>query len=277
MVTMNFTNLKYFIDTATEGSIQKAAKINFVSQPAVSQGIKKLENELDLLRHQRNSINLTKNGQALLKISSPLFQSISKYELELGKLQNRETGKLTIGISNSLVSLILSSALRKFSKKYPKVDLKIKVGKTNDQVSMLEKGKIDLGITINNGTLDKYHSRVIHQGHFYLVGRANSQNRLIMTEDRPETIAIRDSILKNKNLGIENETRVESWSTILDLVKAGHGYGLLPDFIIKKEKLHNISKDLKLPRPPYKIVYFTKNEFLDDHFLGEFNKFLHEI
>ncbi|MDA8792639.1 LysR family transcriptional regulator [Bacteriovoracaceae bacterium] len=274
---MNLTYLKYFIDTVNECSIQKAAKLNFVSQPAVSQGIKKLENELelDLLNHQRNSVNITKDGKALLKAALPLFQSIKNYKTEVYKIKNHEIGELTIGISNSLVSYVLSSALKKFSKAFPGVEVNIKVGKTNDQVGMLQKGEIDVGITINNESVDQFYIKTISKGRFILVGNSSSQDRLIMTEDRPETILFRKSLVKNRKIIFDSEIQVESWSTILDLVETGYGYGLLPDFMIKNTKLNNISEKRKLQRPSYEIVYFAKEVSMNNGIVKSFCNLLH--
>ena len=88
---MNLANLKYFYDVATLRSMIAAAKKNHVSQPAISQGIKKLEMELDLLllKHKRNSIELTKEGELVIKKAKPLLDAISTFENDVHKIKSK--------------------------------------------------------------------------------------------------------------------------------------------------------------------------------------------
>lgn len=257
---MNFTNLKYFYDTAVHRSTKKAAKLNHVSQPAISQGIRKLETELvlDLMNHKRKTVELTADGKSVVVAAERLFESIGRYHREIEGILAGDLGKINVGVSNSLVSIILSPALKSFSKRFPNIDVVIKLGKTSDQVRMLEQGEIDVGITIDDGTLEKFRLKSLKRGTFVLAGRTGVSERLITTEPRPETAAF-----KSMNNQFRDYSEVESWSTIVELAKAGYGHGLVPDFLVTSEQeLRLIPIKGKLDLLKYTIVSITSGQSL---------------
>ena len=255
---MNYTNLKYFYDVGALKSVKEASKLNYVSQPAISQGIKKLENDtgLKLLNHKRNSISITTDGLALMKVASTLFDSIRQYEEEVKNIAGESSTELNIGISNSLVSNILIPTLNNFSKEYSEINVKIKIGKTSDQIKLLENGHIDLGISLDNGMLMPYRKKVLKKGKFILAGLEKSENRLLVTEQRPETILFKDSYYKKHNDITEIE--IQSWNTIYELVKSGYGKGLLPDYLLDVPNIVDFSSKEKLKKPSYEIICFMK-------------------
>lgn len=268
---MNFSNLKYFCDVVAQGSLKVAAEINFVSQPAISQGIKKLEQDtgLGLLDHRRNTVAITAEGKALYKVAQDLFQAIHNYQVDLSHMKGGGLGALSVAVSSSLVPVVLTSAIRKFEKKYPKILLSIKVAKTSEQLEMMNSGAIDLGICIDDGSLGIYPKSVLRKGHFSLVGVKGCPDRLLLTEARPETLFIKDSLLK-QGKAIQ-EMKIESWSSIYQLVKNGFGRGLLPDFMFSKKEFQNYSEQLKLKKAAYEIIAFTNRRAskLATHFIQE--------
>ncbi len=258
---MNFTYLKYFMDTVNEGSVQSAAALNFVSQPAISQGIKRLETdlEIDLLNHKRNSIDVTKDGKAVFNEARELFSSIRKYQNEVNKIKNKISGELNIGISNSLVPICLSPALSQFTKDYPEVEVKVRLGKTSTQTELLEDGDIDFGITIKNESLKAYETQVLKKGKFFLYYKQQAPKNLLITETRPETKELMRSLRANRDFPFEKVLEIESWTTIKELICAGYGYGLIPDFLINPKEAKEFElKKKKLDSIPYEIVSFNK-------------------
>lgn len=251
---MNFTSLKYFIDTAKHGSTKVASELNHVSQPAISQGIKRLESDLSLklLNHKRNSIHLTAEGKAIVTAAGALFRSITSFNKEVEAIQNGDKGKVSIGVSNSLVPIILTPVLKVFSKLHPQIDVKLKIGRTSEQTKLMEDGEIDIGITINDGSLGGYKTKKLKNGKFVLIGRQNGFERILLTKERPETV-----LFKRSYDSIGTYVEIDSWSTIVSLAKTGYGKGLAPDFLVPSEKGLIIFSDVKkIKMPTYEVVSF---------------------
>ena len=235
---------------------------NCVSQPAISQGIKRLEGELgiNLLNHKRNSVEFTSDAKGVLKYATDLFYAIELFETQIEKVRGGHSGQVRIGISNSLVSYVLAPLIKKLNKRYPEIEPIIKIGKTSDQVSLLERGQIDIGITINNNELDKYHLKSISKGRFILCGSKNAPSRLLTTGPRPEVIDLKKQIVEKS---FSSEVEIESWSTIYSLVNSGYGIGLLPDFMIRGDKsLMNYNNIFNYRSIEYDIISFSKSKLL---------------
>lgn len=258
---MNINYLKYFVDTANERSTGKAAKLNFVSQPAVSQGIKKLEEQLnlDLLVHKRNSIELTHAGFYVLKHSGEVFSSIKSFENKISNYQNEVSGQLRIAVSTSIAKHFLLKKLNIFTKKYPKVDVSIIFGKTSEQINLVNLNKADFGITILDSVTKEMDITTLKNGHFILTGTKKAQDRLLMTESRIETNALLNKINSKKKESFfkDGHVQVQSWSAIKELVSANFGYGLIPDFLIDGT-LQNYNSTFDIPPIKYKLSAFKK-------------------
>ncbi|MFK8137039.1 MAG: LysR family transcriptional regulator [Bdellovibrionales bacterium] len=266
---MNFTNLKYFVDTVKQGSVQASAKLNYVSQPAVSQGIKRLETELDikLLKHKRNSLIVTNEGHSVFKEACELFFHIRTYEQSIDLIKGTRKSQINIGISNSLVANCLANTLKTFNATYPTTEVKIHLGTTKQQIDKMSQNEIDVGITIFNYELEGYQTETVGKGRLLLYHIEGAQKNLLTTASRPETESLLDFLDKKdiKNTFFRRKIQIQSWTTIKELVLSGYGYGLIPDFMISQTEMDNFKIKPKRILPlQYKIVSFWKPGKISD-------------
>ena len=225
---------------------------------------------LTLLNHKKNSLDVTSEGAALYKVANKLFSSIKEYQESVDSIKKLETGQIVVGISNSLVSLVLGPALKRFSRKYPKIKIKVKTGKTKEQLEYLNNNEIDLGIVIDDGSLKQLSSLVIKKGYFGLYGTKSSLERLLITEERPETKLLRKAFEKEVS---DQVIEIESWSVIRELVKSGFGRGYLPDFMTKDLKLEDYTKEFNIRKSPYSVIAF-KREGSESPLVARFLEYL---
>ena len=273
----NINHLKYFFDTVHLKSANKAAKLNFVSQPAISQGIRKLEEQtgLKLLEHKRNRIAPTIEGINLYKYSKELFASIESLESKIDRLKGSVSGALRVACSGSIAKNFLIPNLKKIEKLYPELDLQIRFGKTNDQLQMLQNNEVDLGITLDNGQLENLSKKILQKGTFVLAGKKDSPKRFFATESRPEVKEFKKSLQKT-GLNLD-PLEVESWDLLYAMAKNNLGYSLLPDFLLShKTNLVNFNKKFKVAKIEYSLVSFydpsKKNNLLLTSFLDYLEK-----
>jgi LysR family cyn operon transcriptional activator len=151
-------NLEYyrvFYTVAKTGSISKAAAELFVTQPAVSQVLSKLEDELNCTLFIRTSkgIKLTSDGQMLLGYVQPAVNSLLKAEAVFAKLRNLDAGEVRIGASDTLCMYYLSEYLSRFQAKYPEITIKVINRTSTEIVNLLKNGLVDFGIV--NMPLDR--------------------------------------------------------------------------------------------------------------------------
>lgn len=144
----NLSLYRIFYAVARAGNISRAAKELFISQPAISKSIGKLEESLGLSLFTRNSrgVQLTPEGEVLFQHVSTAFDTLSRGENELKRIQNLHIGQLRIGVSNTLCKYVLLPYLKGFVEQYPHVKILIDSQDTARTISMLEQQQLDIGL-----------------------------------------------------------------------------------------------------------------------------------
>ena len=144
----HLSQYKIFYEVARCGNISRAAKELYISQPAISKAISKLEESLGIKLFSRNSrgVQLTREGAILFQHVNTAFDSIGRGERELKRIHDFHIGNLKIGVSNTLCKYVLLPYLKGFIGKYPHVNIAIESQSTYQTLDMLDARKIDIGL-----------------------------------------------------------------------------------------------------------------------------------
>lgn len=144
----NLSQYKIFFEVAKAGNISRAAKELYISQPAISKSISKLEDSLGVILFTRNSrgVQLTEEGKLLFAHTQAAFEALNRGEQELKRVKDFHIGHLRIGVSNTLCKYILLPYLKIFIEKYPHIKITIESQSTAHTVNMLEQQRLDLGL-----------------------------------------------------------------------------------------------------------------------------------
>ncbi len=237
----NLYHLRYFVVAAELGSLAAASKILNVSQPAISQAIRKLEDTFDcaLLLHTRNRFKLTQEGQELVLRGIQLLEQVALIKADIKGLQTELSGELVIATSTEIAQFLLPPLLKKFKKEFPQVRPVLKLGSAQFIAEQVRKGEADLGLAIDDGQVRGVHKVLLHEGGFDCVARSGivnspAQAEFLVTKESPGLLELEKAYHKafRKKAAISME--VESWVVIAQLASQGLGVGFLPDFIAAK-------------------------------------------
>ncbi|MBR0025948.1 MAG: LysR family transcriptional regulator [Clostridia bacterium] len=137
-----------FCTVARCGSLSHAARELFVSQPAVSQSMHRLEDFLGCTLFTRTSrgITLTSEGRMLYSYADKAVSLISAAEDKLNRMRTLQSGGLMIGASDTLCQFFLLPYLEKFHSQYPEVQLQVTNRTTPETVELLKIGKVDIAL-----------------------------------------------------------------------------------------------------------------------------------
>lgn len=137
-----------FYMVAKKGNISHAAKELFISQPAISKAIQKLEATLETTLFNRSSrgVTLTPDGELLYSHLSDAFHEIHACEEQLNERKQLGIGQVRIGVSTTLCKYMLLPYLKEFVARYPHIKITIDCQSTFHTVNLLEKGDIDIGL-----------------------------------------------------------------------------------------------------------------------------------
>lgn len=151
--TVENFRLKVFRTVAGEMSFRKAAEVLHLSQPAVSQQVRMLEEEAGVRLFDRaggdrpgSQIALTEAGQILLRYATRAAETMMEAQRALAAMNQPITGALRLGASTTVAQYVLPRLLGSFLKQYPKVDLTLISGNTEFIATAAEKGQVALGI-----------------------------------------------------------------------------------------------------------------------------------
>lgn len=147
-MTINLEYYKVFYYVAVYKSITIAAEQLSISQPAVSQSLKQLEQLLGVSLFHRTSkgVRLTQEGQVLFQYVEQGYQMFELAELKLKQQLNLESGEIRIGASDMTLQFYLLPYLEKFHETYPGIQVRVTNAPTPETMKLLREGKIDFGV-----------------------------------------------------------------------------------------------------------------------------------
>ncbi len=254
---MNFQQLSTFVTVVSEGSMTAAAEKLFLTQPAVSQQIRNLEEEVncELLVRGVRKIKPTLQGQLLYDYSKRILQLTQQAEVALQAISTELVGDIRLGTLNSLGLYLLSPIIGLFLKHNSKLNFKLNYGSTSELIQDLKDDEIDLVILPE--PLDEeqktffknYGSKFILLDEMWLVGSGKDMS-LPQTIELSE-FANRPTVLyTDKYLGFQYELNAhlnkvgvkihpvfqsDNVGTLKRVVESGLGWGFLPSHAIHKQ------------------------------------------
>lgn len=149
-----FQGMRYVYAVYQEMSFSKAAKKLYLSQPSLSNAVRKEEERLGFPVFDRdtNPIRLTEPGREYIKAVEAILAVESGFESYLSDLGELKTGSLTIGGTNFFISYVLPPLLSRFTQRYPAIQIELVEGTTAELSEKLKAGGLDL--LIDNSVMD---------------------------------------------------------------------------------------------------------------------------
>ena len=260
---MNIDNLKAFREVARQQSFSLASQQLYLSQPAVSKRVMKLEADLgqqlfDRIGHQ---VQLTEAGQRLLKHSGELLRHIENIRADLDHLQEHVSGTLSVAISHHVGLHRIPGCLRQFIKTYPEVNLDIRFMGSETAAHAVEHGELELAVV----TLPESHSSKlsvqplwIDPLHFVIspyqvtTNIISLQRLSTLPAVLPETGTVTRQIIENvfhtHHLEIDTRLASDNLESLKMLVQTGLGWSVLPGTLLDESLLEIKIANIQLQR-----------------------------
>lgn len=148
---MEFHQLTYFLAAAQTQNFRKAAELCLVAQSALSRQIAALEDELEIALFTRNKkrVTLTPEGQEFARYVSNAMEQLQQGQLFLAELESGQRGTIRLGCIESLATAFLPALFATFHQQYPHVRLKVRVNHTDELITLVEQGEVELGLILD--------------------------------------------------------------------------------------------------------------------------------
>lgn len=262
---INYELYKVFYHVAKSLSFSEAAEDLFISQSAVSQSIKTLENRLNqtLFIRSTKRVALTKEGELLLKHIEPAINLITRGENQL--CADPKSGvQLRIGASDTICRYVLVPYIDMFHKKYPNIHIKVTNGTSVQCAKMLERNEVDIIVSNSpnpaiNDTMHHIPVKefrdifIANEKAFPLTDRPITLKELqeypiLMLDKKSTTSIFLHNLFLEHSLDLVPEIELSSNDLLIDLAQIGLGIAFIPDFCIQeREGLAEITTTEEIP------------------------------
>ena len=284
--------MQYFVEVVKQKSMTKAASNLFITQPTISNTIKLLEEELEVILFSRykNQIYLTDAGEAFFFQCKEMLKMYDNIPNELSNLLELKTGRLKIGIPTIINIRILINLISQFHEMYPNITFQLFENGSKKIENDIYYGDLDMGITVlptNNKNFNTFSfleeklKLVVHKNHKL------SKRKTVNIEDLKEQEFIlfnSDFYLNDK---IKNTCRdygfnpnmifeTTQWSFIEEMLLNNLGICILPEGIL--ELLDNNLKaiDINEPSMKWELAIIWRKDIIVDSLTKNWIKFLQE-
>jgi DNA-binding transcriptional LysR family regulator len=148
---MEFYQLTYFLAAAQTQNFRKAAELCLVAQSALSRQIAALEEELEVELFTRNKkrVTLTTAGQEFALYVRNAMDQLQEGQQFLAELQAGQRGTIRVGCIESLATAFLPALFASFHQQYPHMRLKVRVNHTDELITFVEQGEVELGLILD--------------------------------------------------------------------------------------------------------------------------------
>jgi DNA-binding transcriptional LysR family regulator len=265
---------RVFYIVAKNKHMTKASEELHISQPAISQSIKKLENELGgtLFLRSNKGMELTEEGKMFYEYVESALELINNAENEFTSFKDLSKGEIKIGCSTTLTKLVLLDAIKRFHIDYPNIIINITNDLTSNLIEDLKLGKLDFvifnesNIKENNLNLEKI--RELKQGFIYNSDYYNDNVKtfsdlntvpLILQKEESNSRKLLDYLSLQNNVRLIPKMEVVSQDLIIEFTNIGLGVGFA--IIDLKERNYNNLKEFNInKRIPNINVYLATNK-----------------
>ena len=280
---------RVFYVVAKNKHMTKASEELHISQPAISQSIKKLEDALGgtLFLRSNKGMELTEEGKMFYEYVKGALELINNAENEFTSFKDLSKGEIKIGCSTTLTKLILLDALKDFNKDYPNININITNDLTSNLINDLKLGKLDFVIfnesNIKETNLNLEKIKELKQGFIYNpefykdeVNNFEELNKLplLLQKEESNSRKLLDHITLQNSVKLKPKMEVVSQELITEFVNIGLGVGFVSiDLALRN---HNNIKELKInEKIPNINVYLATNKSISLTFASKtFIKYL---
>lgn len=242
MMNVDLELYKVFYVVAKNKHMTRASEELHISQPAISQSIKKIEDQLGgtLFLRSNKGMELTEEGKMFYEYVKGALELIGNAENEFTSFKDLSKGEIKVGCSTTLTKLILMDALENFHKDYPNININIVNGLTSNLINDLKLGKLDFvifnesNVKENNLYLEKI--KELKQGFVYNpdyytdnVKTFSDLNKLplILQNGESNSRKLLDYIALQEHVKLIPRMEVVSQELISEFVNIGLGVGFV--------------------------------------------------
>lgn len=223
-------------------NITKVSQKLFITQPAISKRIQKMEEELQapILLRSKKGVVFTPAGESIIPFASDILKSSRMLKEQVAANQDHICGTLSLGTSLNFSHYRLPSILKSYTHKYPQVDVSIVTGQSRNLFRMLQRGEISIAVIRGEYSWDG-ETRLLSAEPMCLVCSRENVGKPL--DSYPYIGRHTDSVLNgqiqtwltlNGLSGLRPKFWIDNIDTCKEMVQYGLGWCILPQICLDK-------------------------------------------
>ena len=269
-MNQNLSSHRIFYTVANTGNISKAAKELYISQPAISKSIQKLEESVGCKLFSRSSrgVVLTDEGKLLYEHVSEAFETLTMGEEKLKRSIELGVGHLKIGVSSTLCKYLLLPYLKEFIRQNPHISISISCQSTNDTLKLLEDNKIDIGLIGKPENLKNIHFDFLEEIEDIFVAAKDylrnlkargiqkdhilQSSTLMLLDKNNMTRQYIDDYLQENQIIIKDSIDISDMDLLIDFARIGVGVACVIKNFVREDLENGTLMEIPLGFPIHK-------------------------
>lgn len=252
--------LRVFYQVAKTEKISKAAEILNVSQPAISQHIKTLEDQsgFKLFTRSKKGVKLTNEALEIFSYCKSIFAQVESINHTLQNISTLDTGTLRIGASDTICKYYLIDKLKNFEQLYPNIRYRVTNCTTNESLSLLKNNDVDIAFVhspVSDENFTFQHCLTLED---YFVCNYNfdcskiqtladlTKYRTLLLEKSSHSRKFLDTNLLKYNIELRPKFELASLDLLIEFAKKNMGIICVSKQYINKELKNKELKIIKL-------------------------------
>lgn len=279
---LNLSQLQTFVTVASEGSMTAAADKLFLTQPAVSQQMKNMEDDLgvELIVRGSKQIKMTAQGEILYEHAKKILSLAQLAEVSIKSIGAQLKGELRIGTLNSIGLHLMSPVVSRLLKYNPDFKIKVNYAKGEDLIQSYKKGELDVLVlpeieTNYRVTLNDTKSQILFKEEIWLVGSGKDEfypPQIMLNEIKkiPYVHFSEEYPDFDKNLSarvgtLQSVFESANVGTLKRVIEYGLGIGFLPAHSIRKQVRGGRLNRVRITDFEYKMNFYYYYKAVGNH------------
>jgi LysR family nitrogen assimilation transcriptional regulator len=242
---MELRQLRYFVAIVDHGSLSRAALILHVAQPALTQQLRQLEEELgvQLLHRSAQGVLSTDAGKVFYEHAQAILKQVADARSAVAQSAERPSGSVTLGLPHSISGALALPLLMASRAQYPEITLQLTEELTGNLSDQLKSGRVNLAVLFDDGQLSQFATTPLAEEELHFICRtdaayAKGEQSLTLEQALAATLILPglqhgvrpriESVAREAGLSLSNVIEINSIAILKSALLADMGATILP-------------------------------------------------
>ena len=242
---MELRQLRYFVAIVDHGSLSRAAVVLHVAQPALTQQLRQLEEELgaQLLHRSAQGVLSTDAGKVFYEHAQAILKQVGDARSAVTQSTDRPSGSVTLGLPHSISGALALPLLLAARSRYPEITLQLTEELSGNLAEQLKSGRINLAVLFDDGQLGAFASTPLVEEALMFISCAGSafgpagqqvslaealDSTLILPAQQQGVRPLIDSMARGAGLALSKVIEINSIAILKSALLADMGATILP-------------------------------------------------